>query len=97
MYDFSTGYNLFCKEQVKHIKGVPKKSYCIVLAQLWKALTENQRKEYSSRCKEVQTLKVFGMTVKSSDHKYLFVSVKEAIQEWLELLSNGELDTKILV
>lgn len=61
VYDFSTGYNLFCKEQVKHIKGVPKKSYCIVLAQRWKALTEHQRKEYSARCKEVWTLKVFGI------------------------------------
>lgn len=93
----STGYNLFCKEQVKHIKGVPKKSYCIVLAQQWKALTENQRKEYSDRCKEVWTLKVFGMTVKIYEHKYLFVSVEEAVQEWLGLPSTGELDIKIQV
>lgn len=51
--DFSTGYNLFCKEQVNHITGVSKKMYCIVLAKRWKELTENQRKEYSVRCKEV--------------------------------------------
>lgn len=95
--DFSTGYNLFCKEQVKHIEGVPKISYCIVLAQRWKALTENERKEYSARCKEVWTLKVFGMTVKVYEHKYLFVSVEEAVREWLEILSNCELDKKILV
>lgn len=56
--DFSTGYNLFCKEQVKLIKGVSKISYCTVLAQRWKELTVNQKKEYSARCQAVRKRKV---------------------------------------
>lgn len=40
---------------MKHMSGVSKKSVGIVLAQRWKALTDNEKKEYCARCKEVQT------------------------------------------
>lgn len=58
--DSSTGYNLFCKEQVKDMKGVDKNSYCYVLAKCWKELTEKKRKEYSERCSQVPTWKALG-------------------------------------
>lgn len=48
-----------------YIKGVPKKSVVIVLAQHWKELTEKEKKEYSTRCKEVPNKPgSFVMTVK---------------------------------
>lgn len=40
---------------MKHMSGVSKKSVNIVLAQHWKALTEDEKKEYCARCKEVRT------------------------------------------
>lgn len=80
--DFSTGYNLFCKEQVNHITGVSKKMYCIVLAKRWKELTENQRKEYSVRCREVWRWTLIWDDCRIYQlHKYSFFQLKRQYQK----------------
>ncbi|XP_035527187.1 nucleolar transcription factor 1-B-like isoform X2 [Morone saxatilis] len=48
------GYNLFCKEQVSSMAGVKKNDYVSKWAQRWRDLTEKQRDEYSTRCKELK-------------------------------------------
>ncbi|XP_056901602.1 nucleolar transcription factor 1-like isoform X2 [Takifugu flavidus] len=65
----STGYNLFCKEQMKHMSGVSKKSISVVLAQRWKALTENEKKEYCARCKEMKREYAFDIGVLTNTPK----------------------------
>nr|CBN81415.1 Ubtf protein [Dicentrarchus labrax] len=47
------GYNLFCKEQVSSMAGIKRNDYVSKWAQRWRDLTEKQRDEYSTRCKEV--------------------------------------------
>lgn len=52
----SSGYQLFCKEQLSSMTGSGSKDcYVAVWAQRWRDLTERQRDEYSARCREVWT------------------------------------------
>lgn len=50
----STGYNLFCKEQLNSMADVST-SYVSAWAKRWRDLSENQRKEYSARCEELKS------------------------------------------
>ncbi|XP_071318985.1 nucleolar transcription factor 1-like [Trachinotus anak] len=46
------GYSLFCKEQIGSMAGI---SNVIVWAKRWRDLTEEQRKEYNTRCSELRS------------------------------------------
>ncbi|XP_049419540.1 upstream-binding factor 1-like protein 1 isoform X1 [Epinephelus fuscoguttatus] len=48
------GYNLFCKEQRASTTGFSGNNYVSMWAQRWRDLTEQQKDEYTTRCKELQ-------------------------------------------
>ncbi|XP_077481962.1 nucleolar transcription factor 1-like [Stigmatopora argus] len=45
-----SGYNLFCKEQVGSMQGIPKKDYVRAWAQRWHQLNDAEKRTFATRC-----------------------------------------------
>ncbi|XP_054623765.1 nucleolar transcription factor 1-like isoform X2 [Dunckerocampus dactyliophorus] len=50
----TSGYSLFCKEQLASMDGVAKKHYVSTWAKRWRKLSDNEKNSYSTRCKKMK-------------------------------------------
>ncbi|XP_061120828.1 upstream-binding factor 1-like protein 1 isoform X1 [Syngnathus typhle] len=49
-----SGYQLFCKEQLRSMEDVTKKSYMVECAKRWRELTDDKKSSFSTRCETMK-------------------------------------------